>query len=387
SDVEGECSLSSQGTRNGLSELESMGWIRADRSGRSHWFELELSVPNQQFTYVPTALLESASGIDSGTELRVVLTILRRTWGWTGKDTDPQSGESGALRIVHDRWVQLSNRELAEATGRSETAVSEAAKTLQGEWIERVRPGSGAYQYRFLPEAVGDGSGDRDSFCGDNANDLTPDRQKSGTPTSNKESSSKDKHSQPQEKDTPEPTGASPPENRHAVPAGKNPREKPSSQRQDAAGEQSEETPTPNFSDLPPEKQELAEKLANVGVWVGRIAEILSRFSRRRIRANFELYRERSTEQTIRKPGAWLYRAITEGYALPGDQSAPSGSNSAEPPAPSHKEIVSEAKKDAYVARGLPEERFHRCLSPDGATSKPTFMYFAPEEGGPERQV
>jgi hypothetical protein len=51
------------------------------------------------------------------------------------------------------------------------------------------------------------------------------------------------------------------------------------------------------------------------------------------------------------------------------------------------KETVSEAKKDAYVAGGLPEERFHRCLSPDNSASEPQFMYFSPEEGGPERQV
>jgi hypothetical protein len=85
SDVEDKCGLSSQGTRNGLEELEPLGWVRVDRSGRSHGYQLELEVPHQRFTYVPTALLEHASAIASGTELRVALAVLRGTWGWTSK--------------------------------------------------------------------------------------------------------------------------------------------------------------------------------------------------------------------------------------------------------------------------------------------------------------
>jgi hypothetical protein len=145
--------------------------------------------------------------------------------------------------------------------------------------------------------------------------------------------------------------------------------------------------PPPNFSSLPPEKRKLAEKLSNVGIWAGRIAEILSRFSPRRIRANFELYRQRAMEQTIRKPGAWLYKAITEGYALPGAKSGAEGNGSAGQCALNHKETVSEAEKEACVAEGIPEERFHRCLSPGSPASEPQFMYFAPEEGGPQRRM
>jgi hypothetical protein len=386
--VEEECGLSSQGTRDGLSELESIGWVQVDRSGRSHQYQLTLKVPAERFTYVPTALLEGASAIDSGTELRVVLAVLRGTWGWTCKETDPQGGSA---ETVHDRWTQLSNCQLAEATGRSETAVGEAAKALQGRWIERVRRGNGPYRYRFLPEAIGDplgdGSGEANSFCRPTSNDLTPDRQKSGTPTYSKKSSSKDKQKQPQEKEKPEPASASPSENGRAVPTGNNPEEPPEQQKRKAPNDQREKTPVPNFGDLSPEKRELAEKLQNVGVWAGRIAEILSRFSCARIRANFQLYRQRAPEQTIRKPGAWLYTAITEGYALPNAESDAEGSGSAERAAPNHKEVVSEAKKDAYVAQGISEKQFHRCLSPDRSSPEPQFMYFAPEEGGPERRV
>jgi len=383
SDVEDECGLSSQGTRNGLSELESIGWVRIDRSGRRHRFRLSLEVPTERFTYVPTALLERISDIDSGTELRVALAVLRGSWGWTCKETAPQSG---SLRTVHDRWVQLSNRKLAEKTGRSETAVTEATKASQGQWIERVRPGSGPHQYRFLPEAVGDESGAPDSFCETTSNNLTPDRQKSGTPTFNKKSSSKDKHSRPQKKERPEPAGAGPSEPGRAVPSGNPSEQRRNYREQKTGGTRQEDPAAADFSDLPAEKQDLAEKLRNVGVWAGRIADLLSRFSPRRIRANFELYRRRAAQQTIRKPGAWLYEAIAEGYALPGVESGPEGRTAEESgprPTPGHKETLSEAKKDAFVAEGLDEERFHRCLSPDGGSSAPQFMYFDPNLGGP----
>jgi len=98
SDIEEASGLSDQGARNGLSELQSLGWADVDRGGRSHQYQLLLEVPDRRFTYVPTVLLERAtlkgtSGIGSGTELRVVLAVLRRTWGWTCRRDDPQSGE------------------------------------------------------------------------------------------------------------------------------------------------------------------------------------------------------------------------------------------------------------------------------------------------------
>lgn len=173
-------------------------------------------------------------------------------------------------------------------------------------------------------------------------------------------------------------------------------------------------SPPADFSDLPVEKRQLAKKLANVGVWAGRIAELLSRFSCDRIRANFQLYRRRAAEQTIRKPGAWLYKAITDGYVLPSSESetgdpsssskapsgkapagkAPAGGASAGPPSAcgtlsslEHKETVSEAEKDEYIAQGVSEERFHRCLSGRGGGRGPQYMYFDPEAGGPTRRV
>ncbi len=379
-DVEEACGLSSQGTRNGLSELDTIGWVCVDRSGRSHRHKLLLSVPTQRFTYVPSALLENARDLESGAELRVALAVLRGTWGWTGSETDPQSGDK---RVVHDRWVQLSNRQLAEATGRSETAVAEAATALQGAWIERVRPGHGAYQYRFLPESVENGPEGSNSFSGSTANDLTPYRQKSGTPTFNKESFLRDKHSQYSERGDPHQETEVPPDSNTAVPSGTQPHEK--SAAKDTARAPAGQSTAPDFSNLSPEKRDLAEKLQNVGVWAGRIAEFLSRFSPARIRANFELYRRRAAQQTIRRPGAWLSQAIAEGYALPAPSTAEPSSSSMGGTLPplEHKQTVSESEKEAYIAQGIDEDRFHRCLSGRDDTTGPRFMYFAPDTGGP----
>jgi hypothetical protein len=88
SDIEAASGLSDQGTRNGLAELQSLGWVAADPAGRSHRFQLEMKVPVRRFSYVPTALLEGISGFDSGTELRVVLVVLRGTWGWTRNESE-----------------------------------------------------------------------------------------------------------------------------------------------------------------------------------------------------------------------------------------------------------------------------------------------------------
>jgi len=179
STIQEAAGISSQGTRDGLAELEANGWIAIDRDRRSHQHQLLLQVPDRRYTYVPTALLDRIAAFGSTTELRVVLAVLRDTWGWT----ETAQGPKGARQTVHVRWTQRSISSLADATGRSEAAVKVAAQALQGRWIERVRPGNGAYQYRFLPEAIGDGSGDGSSFSEAIANELPPHRQNSDPPS------------------------------------------------------------------------------------------------------------------------------------------------------------------------------------------------------------
>jgi hypothetical protein len=48
-----------------------------------------------------------------------------------------------------------------------------------------------------------------------------------------------------------------------------------------------------------------------------------------------------------------------------------------------HKETVSEAEKEGYTAQGIPEDRFHRCLSGPSGGKGPQYMYFDPEVGEP----
>lgn len=78
---------------------------------------------------------------------------------------------------MQDRWAQLSKPDLASATGRSETDGQEA-RALQGAWIERVQPGNGPYQYRFLPERVGDRPEEKPPASSGTANNPALDRQK-----------------------------------------------------------------------------------------------------------------------------------------------------------------------------------------------------------------
>ena len=414
SEIQEEAGVSSQGTRDGLEELVAEGWARVDCEGRSHSYQLLLEVPNRRYTYIPTELLERIDELGS-MELRVALVVLRKTWGWTEtKETETKEKPEGGHETVHVRWTEASTQDLSDATGRSETAVKRAAKGLENRWIERVRPSpSGPYIYRFLPEAVADGSGEEathseETSSEETSKNLTPHRQKSDPPSSYRESLSRDKHSQPEEKKEPqesrEPKAA---EGENAVlsenTSGKKPpdTEPPPSPEPDREPPDTEEpldtkepphrknsnrkTSSPDFSNLPAEKQELAQKLANVGVWAGRVAEVLSRFSTERIRANFQLYRKRAAENTIRCRGAWLYQAITEGYVLPSSDTpsdTPTEASSTGP-TPDHKQKVSPEEKEAYIHRGVPKERFYRCLSEQDKPNERRFMYFNPEIGGP----
>lgn len=380
SEIEEAAGISSQGTRDGLEELEASGWAQANREGRSYSYQLLLEVPDRRYTYLPTELLEKTSELGSA-ELRVLLVVLRKTWGWTETKQKPEGGDE----TVHARWTGLSTQDLSDATGRSETAVKGAAKGLEGEWIERARPSSGAYQYRFLPEVVSESSRDNSSSSEDTSKNLTPHRQNSAPPSSYRESLPRDKHSQSEEKKEPsarlEKSEATEEEN--ALPSENTSKQKQSNSEDPAQPEQrNQETSEPDFSDLPPEKRELAQKLANVGVWPRRIAEVLSHYSKERIRANFQLYRRRAAENTIHSGGAWLYQAITEGYALPSSQGENRNSRLSSQQAPEHKEIVSEEEKEAYINRGVPEERFHRCLSSEKGAR---FMYLDHDEGPAQR--
>jgi hypothetical protein len=384
-DVQAECTLSSQGTRNGLDELEEAGYVGVDRSGQSYEHELKMGVPSSRFTYVPTDLFEEASSL-SGPELRLVLAVLRATWGWTTDLPETAAPE-------HRRWAQLSTRALSELTGRSGTSVKKAAQKLQGTWLRRRRPTSGTYHYRFrsevlttetAPEQGGSTPGEvavqkrqKAVFSMGLPNDLPPDRQQSDPPrrgrierrleTSAKHTATPERADRTQE-NSPSPSG------RSAVREGKSPRERP------GGSDRSEESSIDltGFSDR---KRELGQKLVNVGVWPRRIPELLGRFSTERIEANFELFRKRAPG--VRDGGAWLTAAIEGGFALPSPsesdvETTSSTETSAEGradtlPAPGTK--VSETRRRALLEAGLATEAdFDRFADYDDPGQKQHFF-------------
>jgi hypothetical protein len=427
-DIQAECGLSGQGTRNGLQELESEGYVSVDRSGRSYEHALEVGVPSCRFTYVPTDLFEEAPRL-TGTELRLVLAVLRATWGWTEK---PEGGGPP----VHQRWAQLSTRTLSRLTGRSESAVKTAAQGLQGRWIQRRRPWGGAYRYRFRSEvltsealATETGPEEEPSAPGEVAvqrrrkaffsmglpMDYPPDRQQSGPPRRGKKEKFPKrlaKHSGGPKRDG-NPQESSPSRNGDSAVRGpKAP--SPGSVGRSALQSQPEETRPERGSHQSPRgasgsaqdlnltgfsgrKRALGQKLANAGVWPRRIPELLGRYSADRIEANLQLYRQRA--QQVKKSGAWLAAAIEGGYALPspsegspsegspseapgGDPgAAPSGAGSPTPtegesapalPEPGTK--VPKERKEALIQTGQAEQTdFDRAPSDERGT--PRFFY------------
>jgi len=429
-DVQAECSLSGQGTRNGLSELEERGYVSIDRSGRSYKHRLEMEVPSSSFTYVPTGLFEKASSL-SGTELRLVFAVLRATWGWAGED-------EGSGQTEHKRWESLSTAALAHMTGRSPSAVKQAAQALQGTWIQRRRPTSGAYCYRFRAEALTAGlEGGLEAETGREPegrkprvkkkqeavfsmgvpNDLPPNRQQSAPPHRGyKESFSKRgaKHSATFKRAEEPPEEPPSRDGDSAVRGGTPPSQ--GSARRSASSSETEKTPPKQSSHRDPQgtgrdtvedlnltgfsdrKRALGQKLANAGVWPRRIPELLGRYSAERIEANFQLYRKRA--QQVKKSGAWLAAAIERGYVLPsptdgspsdGSPSEPTSASPTEPrtqqaespDSPGGKSVpalpepgtkVSQERKETLIQTGQAERAdFDR--APSGERGIPRFFY------------
>ena len=154
-DLETSCSLSRGGIRLGLSHLEDLGYVTADRSGHAHHFCLDLEVPQSRFTYLPVLLFRHTRDL-TGPQLRLLLVVLRATWGWTRPPGEKGDTSSDASAPVHRRWACLSTSTLSDLTGQSETSVREAAQALQGSYLQRCRPTKEAYYYRFRPSSIRD---------------------------------------------------------------------------------------------------------------------------------------------------------------------------------------------------------------------------------------
>ena len=131
---------------------------------------------------------------------------------------------------------------------------------------------------------------------------------------------------------------------------------------------------------LPNDQRQWGKTLRNVGVSSYRIRQILQRYAPERIEANFELYRQRASETSIKNPGAYLAQAITEGWALPAQGSgAESGTSSL--PTLEAKDTVSAAERDAYIEAGVSPEPFYS--RGEGPNGEEQFMYLP---NGPKRR-
>ena len=400
-EIETATGLSDQGTRNGLAGLEEAGWTDVDRSGRSYRYTLRIGVPTQRYTYVPTALLEAASNLSSATALRVLLAVLRATWGWTREEqcSDKKSSQTGSqtaqTQTVHRRWAKLSTSVLSGLTGCSEPALREAIGALEEEWISRVQPGHGAYLYRIVPgafdpeekAAIGEESHpEKPSSNPSTANEIGPDRQRNYPPSSYKENSCRDKQTQKADSRT-----------------GSSSQTEPSKSAEEGAvsasqNESERKTSDTDLSEFSERKQSLHRKLTNAGVWPERATECLRRYSPARIEANFELFRERAPE--IDDHGAWLCAAITDGYAnctTPTESDQADENSSLQPSEaaatgpgspPNHKQKVSAEEKRAAIQNSpkVKSGHFHRYRHAQSSTEK-EFIYFDPREGGPDRRI
>ncbi|MCS4044556.1 hypothetical protein GGQ00_003016 [Salinibacter ruber] len=478
-DLQEETGLSDEGTRKGLSELTEEGWAEVDRGGQAHEWRLCASVPTKRFTYVPTSLLSRASELPTGAALRTALAVLRETWGWThareNVSTGPTEAPSSASEVssseasscgscrnvscgnascagasapcgeeeegrehVHQKWARLSHRELASATGRSETAVKKAAEALQGRWLCRRRPGHGAFYYRIRPEALAPGPSSRStSEKREEAGESLREERKTSPNSARKTPFSKttpanelgggaptDWHPPPFIREFLERSkhtgGASPDPFSEKSPEADDPTERDSAVRGDSnpsentspggPDRQKSSSGPPDFSDFSDEKQALGQKLINAGIWPGRAHECLRRYSTTRVAANFDLWRARKNDPEapeIENDGAWLCMAITDGYASanPERSSSEQGSSqgsspnrrppqpddpgaggrsegAARPPEPSHKQRVSPQEKDALIRHYecITPEQFHRFRHGESPAEK-QFLYF--EEGSP----
>ena len=388
--------LSEQGTRDGLKEIETRGWIEVDRTGRSYryqWTMRTLRPHEGGYTYVPTALLDAlsadgdpdrpghtASTIASTPELRVILTVLRWTWGFTRR---VHTADGQPVR-VHDRWKALSTPGLARYAGCSESAAKRAAKALQGRWIERVRPGHGTYQYRFLPEAVRFGpptrlgppqspSGKAKTGCGetffsgDSPNEIPPDPPSDPPPsikTPSQRDTSTTQHIARGKRKADKPSTRRSPRDRRAV--------RHSSSREQGLPSRTVPDVPLNLETLPNDQRRWAQTLQNVGISSYRTRQILRRYAPERIEANFELYRQRASKTSIKNPGGYLAQAITEGWALPTQGSGAESGTSSLPPLEA-KDTVSAAERDAYIETGVPAGAFYS--RGEGPSGEEQFMY------------
>jgi len=88
--------------------------------------------PNQMTSWhpVPIRLVDEVMPGLKDTELRVLLVVLRQTWGWMADRTDTGSRQTTNDKKPTKRRDWLSHRQLCRRTGRGSDAVSGAVASL-----------------------------------------------------------------------------------------------------------------------------------------------------------------------------------------------------------------------------------------------------------------
>ena len=89
---------------------------------------------------VPVRLVDEAMPALKDTELRVLLVVLRQTWGWR---PDRQAGDGKQEDHGHKRRDWLSHRQLCRRTGRGSDAVSGAVASLTASGLIAVEDAAG----------------------------------------------------------------------------------------------------------------------------------------------------------------------------------------------------------------------------------------------------
>ena len=399
-EIERASGLSEQGTRDGLADLAERGWVQVDRSGRSYryrWARRTLRPDEGGYTYVPTALLDAlgarrgrrgprthrlddgAAHHPHGPALDVGLHAPRPHRRRTPR---PRARPLEGPLHPRPRPVRRVLQERREARREGLAGPLDRARAARPRSLPvPILAGSGAV---WSPkDAFGHGNNERRNglFFGGRLQRDPPDSPSDPPPlikSSPQRDTSLAQHTARPKRETRRPSTRRSSRNRRAV--------QPSEPRKQRR--RPPNVPSASFDlgapldveALPEEQRRWARTLQNTGVSSYRIREILGRYSLARIEANFELYRQRASETPIRNPGGYLAQAITQGWALPGDDVG-AGSGAASLPSLNERDMVSAARRDAYIAAGIPAGAFYRC--PAASDGLPRFMYLP---NGPGRR-
>jgi DNA-binding transcriptional regulator GbsR (MarR family) len=319
--------LSSRSIQKGVRTLATAGLVEVDDRGHAHYYYLRLKAPESGYTWLPTPLIDRMGDLDSTATLKVLLIIYRATWGWTSRETRGHGKDA----LVHRRFVQLSNAELARRTGLSRAAVITAVSVLTSdEWVERDRldrteafffsPIGNFNREESLPPSswgknLSSNTRARDAESGVNATESD------GAQCAHRRRSHRENSPQP-ESNTETGKRGNPPSD---------------------GGKKTSRYPVPEG------KTALYERLTGVGMSHAAAVKALYRRSEWLIESTIELYetsRQRGT--VIENPGGWMNVALRETWAAKTKESPPDRSGRSRSERPLGQIFADLAKGDGW---------------------------------------